>query len=115
MFRQREVQKISSQIDIGPTLLSILRFSYKSHFWGMDVLDEGFHERALIGNYQKLGYYEDKKLLILSPGQKVELMENPEVKNRIRDWPPNDPFSLAAIAYYQSADFVLKHRMNRLE
>ena len=110
-----EVSKISSQIDLGPTLLSILGFSYKSHFWGMDILDEGFHERALIGNYQKLGLYEDKRLVILSPGQKVELMENPETENRIHAWQPDDPFTLSAIAYYQSADFVLKHRMNRWE
>ena len=111
----KEVPKISSQIDIGPTLLSILGFDYKSHFWGMDILDEGFHERALIGNYQKLGLYEDKRLVILSPGQQVQLMENPETENRIRNWKPDDPFTLAAIAYYQSADFVLRHRMNRWE
>ncbi len=109
----KEISKISSQIDIGPTLLAILGFSYASHFWGMDILDEGFHERALIGNYQKLGYYEDKKLLILSPGKKVELMENPETENRIQNWEPNDPMSLSAIAYYQGADYVLKERMNR--
>jgi phosphoglycerol transferase MdoB-like AlkP superfamily enzyme len=109
----KEISKISSQIDIGPTLLSIVGFNYKSHFWGMDILDDGFHERALIGNYQKLGLYEDKRLVILSPGKKVELMENPETENRIRAWQPDDPFTLAAIAYYQSADFVLKHRMNR--
>jgi phosphoglycerol transferase MdoB-like AlkP superfamily enzyme len=111
----KEVVKISSQIDIGPTLLSILGFSYRSHFWGMDILREDFHERALIGNYQKLGLYEDRRLVILSPGQKVQLMENPETENRIRDWEPDDPLTLAAIAYYQSADYVLKHRMNRWE
>lgn len=109
----KEISKISSQIDIGPTLLSILGVDYESHFWGMDILSEDFRERALIGNYQKLGLYEDQKLLILSPGRKVELMENPEVINRIQNWPPGDPFSMAAIAYYQSADYVLKHRMNR--
>ena len=109
----REVSKISSQIDIGPTLLAILGFSYTSHFWGMDVLDDDFHERALIGNYQKLGYYEDKKLLILSPGKKIELMENPETENRIQNWALDDPMSLSAIAYYQGADHVLKERMNR--
>jgi len=40
----REVQKIASQIDIGPTLLSLLGFSYKSYFWGNDILDERFPE-----------------------------------------------------------------------
>jgi phosphoglycerol transferase MdoB-like AlkP superfamily enzyme len=109
----KEVPKISSQIDIGPTLLSLLGFTYNSYFWGNDILHERFHERALIGNYQKLGLYEDQKLVILSPGKKVDLMENPETENRIKTVEGNDPFSLAAIAYYQGADFFLKHRMNR--
>ena len=112
-IESKEISKISSQIDIGPTLLSLLGFTYRSYFWGTDILDEGFRERALIGNYQKLGLYENKKLVILSPGKKVDLMENPETENRIKTIEGKDPFSLAAIAYYQSADFVLKHRMNR--
>jgi len=110
----KEVPKISSQVDIGPTLLSLLGFSYKSYFWGNDILNEQFHERALIGNYQKLGLYENQKLVILSPGKKVDLMENPETENRIKTVKGNDPFSLSAIAYYQGADYILKHRMNRL-
>lgn len=110
----KEVRKISSQIDIGPTLLSLMGFSYKSYFWGNDILHEQFHERALIGNYQKLGLYEEQKLVILSPGKKVDLMENPETENRIKTVEGNDPFSLAAIAYYQGADYILKQRMNRL-
>ena len=109
----REVDKISSQIDIGPTLLSLLGFNYKSYFWGNDILDEDFHERALIGIYQKLGLYEDKKLVILSPGKKIDLMENPETENRIKTVAADDPFALKAISYYQGADFILKHRMNR--
>ncbi|MBW1783666.1 MAG: sulfatase-like hydrolase/transferase [Deltaproteobacteria bacterium] len=109
----KEILKISSQIDIGPTLLSLLGFHYKSYFWGNDILDEHFHERALIGNYQKLGLYEDHKLVILSPGQKIDLMENPEQENRIKTLKADNPFSLTAISYYQGADFVLKHRMNR--
>ena len=109
----KEVDKVSSQIDIGPTLLSLLGFRYKSYFWGSDILDEHFRERALIGNYQKLGLYEDNKLVILSPGKKIDLMENPETENRIKTLTPDDPFAQAAISYYQGADFVLKHRMNR--
>jgi len=109
----KEISRISSQIDIGPTLLSLLGFSYQSYFWGMDILHDNFHERALIGNYQKLGYYEDKKLVILSPGKKIELMENPETENHIKTVAGHDPFSLSAIAYYQGADFVLKNRINR--
>ena len=109
----KEVDKVSSQIDIGPTLLSLLGFHYKSYFWGGDILDEHFRERALIGNYQKLGLYRDNRLVILSPGKRIELMENPETENGIKTIAPDDPLAQAAISYYQGADFVLKHRMNR--
>jgi len=109
----KEVRKISSQIDIGPTLLSLLGFSYISYFWGNDILDEQFHERALIGNYQKLGLYENNRLVILAPGQQIDLMEHPEMEDHIRALSVNDPLAQMAISYYQGADFVLKHRMNR--
>jgi hypothetical protein len=50
-----EIDKISSQIDIAPTLLSLLNFRYESRFFVRNILADDFIERALIGNYQKLG------------------------------------------------------------
>lgn len=62
-----EVDKLASQIDLAPTLLSLLNFSYDSFFFGQDILSPGFKGRALIANYQKLGLYDGKQLVILSP------------------------------------------------
>ncbi len=42
------ISKISSQIDLMPTLFSIMNWSYESKFYGKDILDEAFHERAFI-------------------------------------------------------------------
>jgi len=111
----REIAKTSSQIDIAPTLLALLGFNYESHFWGNDILREDFTERALIGNYQKLGLYKDEKLVILSPRKKIDVMEKPLTQNQIASGTAADPLSLEAMAYYQGADFILKHRMNRWE
>jgi phosphoglycerol transferase MdoB-like AlkP superfamily enzyme len=111
----REIAKTSSQIDIAPTLLALLGFNYDSHFWGNDILREDFTERALIGNYQKLGLYKDEKLVILSPRKKIDVMEKPLTQNQIASGTTADPLSLEAMAYYQGADFILKHRMNRWE
>lgn len=111
----REVSKTSSQIDIAPTLLALLGFNYESHFWGNDILSDDFAGRALIGNYQKLGLYKDEKLVILSPRKKIDVMEKPLTQNQIAKGTAADPLSLEAMAYYQGADFNLKHRMNRWE
>ena len=79
----KEIDKISSQIDIAPTLLSLLNFNYKSCFFGQNILSEDFAERALIGNYQKLALYKNNKLVILSPQQKIEIMDDPNHSDSI--------------------------------
>jgi len=42
-------------------------------------------------------------------------MEKPLTQNQIASGTAADPLSLEAMAYYQGADFILKHRMNRWE
>ena len=49
-----EIDRLSSQIDLAPTLLSLLNFSYDSFFFGTDILSPDFKPRAFIANYQKL-------------------------------------------------------------
>lgn len=109
----KEVEKISSQIDIAPTVLSLLHFKYKSFFWGRDILNDGFIERALISNYEKLGLFQNGKLIILSPHRRIDLVESPENPSSIVSWVLDDPLTLEAISYYQGADYILKNRMNR--
>ncbi len=110
-----EVAKVASQIDIAPTLLALLGFSYESYFWGNNMLNSDFVERALIANYQKLGLYRNEKLLILSPHKKIEVMDKPCIQSLIADNKADDPLSIEAMAYYQGADYILKHKLNRWE
>jgi phosphoglycerol transferase MdoB-like AlkP superfamily enzyme len=64
----RRVDYVASQIDVAPTLLALLDFSYRSRFFGQDILTEGRrHQRALLGNYQTVGYLEDGMLVELRP------------------------------------------------
>ncbi len=64
----RRVDYIASQIDVPPTILALLGFSYRSRFFGQDILTEGAsHQRALLGNYQTVGYLEDGLLVELRP------------------------------------------------
>ena len=62
-----------SQVDIPPTLLGLLGISYTSRFYGQDLfaLEPG-RERAFIGNYQKLGYLRNDRLIQLGPKRVAE-------------------------------------------
>ena len=52
------VDGIVSQIDLMPTLLSLLNMSYDSHFFGRSIYDKQYVNRAFIATYQDLGYLE---------------------------------------------------------
>ncbi len=109
----KEVPALSSQMDLAPTLLALLNVSYESFFFGQDILSPGFQGRALIANYQKLGFLTEKELLLLSPGRQISriLLGRDQVK--LDPVGKDYPGVRSMMAYYQGADYVLSHRMNR--
>ncbi|MFH1216087.1 MAG: LTA synthase family protein [Pseudomonadota bacterium] len=110
----REITTLASQIDIAPTLLSLLHFSYRSFFFGRDILTPDFQPRALIGNYQKLGFLKENKLLILSPRQEIDVVTDGGAGNPvISKVEESDPFVQDLMSFYQGADYVLRKRLNR--
>jgi membrane-anchored protein YejM (alkaline phosphatase superfamily) len=67
------VDQLASQMDLAPTLLELLGFSYRSRFFGRDILSLGREdERALLGTYQRLGYLK-RQLTVLSPVRRVDV------------------------------------------
>ena len=107
---QQGVQaRLMSQIDIGPTLLGMLNFSYASKFFGYDIFKlEPGRERAFISTYQNLGYMKDGRLVILSPRQQIatfELSGDLEPARQVED----QQLVNEAIAWYQSASYAFKH------
>ncbi|WP_458699690.1 LTA synthase family protein [Sulfurospirillum sp. 1307] len=110
------VSKLSSQVDIMPTLFSMLNWSYKSKFYGNDILNNSFKQRAFIGNYQKLGYLKDNKLLILEPNKttnEYEIVEQTLRNNKYKEIQVDMQKEKEAITYYQSASYMYKHNLNR--
>lgn len=102
------MNRLMSQIDVGPTLLGLLNFSYTSKFFGYDMykLEPG-RERAFISTYQNLGYVKNHELVVLSPQFKTEVFRwiaSAEVPVK------GDTTSLPeAIAWYQSASYAFGH------
>ncbi len=108
------VNTLASQIDVAPTLLGLLNFSYDSKFYGRDI----FHthpdqERAFIGNYQKLGYMKNSHLTILSPRKEVSAYQVDFKNNTTTPIAVNETELTEAITYYQSADIAFKNHLNR--
>ena len=118
IIKPKIVSKLSSQIDVAPTLLSILNWSYKSKFYGNDILDKDFKERALIGNYQKLGLYRDKKLTILYPNKTVKEFKVKKLtlySDSYKQMDLNQTDANDTITYYQSASYFHKKRLDRIK
>ncbi|MGN6519595.1 MAG: LTA synthase family protein [Dokdonella sp.] len=100
------VDRLMAQIDIPPTLLGLLDFSYTSKFYGYDLFKlEPGRERALLGNYQKAGYLRDDVLTVLAP-RKHATQTLPKFDNSGDAAPldaPRPQLVDDAIAYYQTA------------
>lgn len=109
----QEINTLSSQVDVAPTLLSLMNFSYDSFFFGKDILAQDFTPRAFIANYQKLGILEENGLFILAPGKKISYVDTKSEKPSLKNVQNADPVVKELMSYYQGADYVLRHRLNR--
>ncbi|MFH2093054.1 MAG: LTA synthase family protein [Pseudomonadota bacterium] len=112
-IKAEEVTALSSQIDIAPTLLSLLHFSYDSFFFGNNILSPDFKERAFIANYQKLGLLKNNELIILSPIKEIRTLDTTSEDPSLKKINFSYPFVQEMMSYYQGADYVLKNRLNR--
>jgi membrane-anchored protein YejM (alkaline phosphatase superfamily) len=108
------VDTLASQIDVAPTLLAMLNFSYRSRFFGQDILTEGrLHQRALLANYQTVGYLQDGLLVELRPRGEVRLVDAATGRARPLD-PGARPVLDEAVAYYQVASESFRNGALRL-
>ena len=112
IIKPRVISKLSSQIDTMPTILSLLNISYSGRFYGNNILDKNFKERAFIGNYQKLGYVEGDYLYYLTPDKKshknrVEKLSLNSVVYKEQKISKDEEEKL--ITYYQGASYIYKN------
>jgi len=109
------VHKLSSQIDVAPTLLAMLNFDYESAFYGKNILTmKPQQERALIGNYQHIGVYKNNRLAFLSPQQQAHIKTYAADGEETISWgSTEDPLVRLTIDYYQSAAYVYRNKLNQ--
>jgi phosphoglycerol transferase MdoB-like AlkP superfamily enzyme len=103
------MERLMSQIDIGPTVLGLLNFSYTSKFYGYDMFKlEPGRERAFISTYQSLGYIKGDKLIVLSPQLKADSFVVSGKQDQIKVEPDQNMIN-EAIAWYQTASYSFTH------
>jgi len=109
-------EKLTAQLDIGPTILGYLNFKYESKFFGNDVFKmEDTEQRAFISTYQSLGYIRDGKLVVLDPNKKVNTFR-PDFKTGGSTKIPNDEkLTNETISYYQLASFLYQKKLYQQE
>jgi phosphoglycerol transferase MdoB-like AlkP superfamily enzyme len=101
--KPQRIETLASQIDVGPTLLALLNFSYRSHFFGQDIVTEGpQHQRAFLANYQTVGYLEDGILVELRPQRRWRLVD-PVSGAELPHSERGEQLLGEAISYYESA------------
>ena len=116
LIKAQTISKVSSQIDLAPTVLSLLNWDYKSKFYGDDILSDTFKPRAFIGTYQKLGLYQDNRLTMLLPNGTAKAYKVKELglySNIYEEITPTAKDLEKTIDYYQSASYFHKHGLDR--
>ena len=93
----RRIDTPVSQIDVLPTLLGLLDFSYESHFYGQDMLEPNYESRYFVSNYQKIGYTKGKTTVILKPVRQYSSLPADASSQQ------TDTLLEEAIAFYQTA------------
>jgi phosphoglycerol transferase MdoB-like AlkP superfamily enzyme len=113
--KPQKVDKLCSQIDILPTLLSLLHVKYTSTFFGKNILSmKPEEERAFIATYQQLGYIKQNQLIVLNPRTQPQVFQYDP--NTFESTPVNipSPLSNEAISLYQSAEYLFVNRMYKM-
>ncbi len=114
IVRPQQIDKLCSQIDVAPTLLGIMNWTYNSKFFGKNILKmTPEEERAFISNYQKLGYIKNNHLTILSPQQKITNYQINPGLGEMKATQADTNCVNEAIIYYQSANYLNKNKLNK--
>lgn len=109
-IKPARVDRLMSQIDIGPTVLGRLNMSYRSKFMGRDILRApADQDRAFVATYQTLGYIRDGQLVSLAPQRKAWLRPL-QPGGREVDAVRREALTREAIAWYQTAYRLYQNR-----
>lgn len=102
-------ERLTSQIDLAPTLLGMMNINYTSRFLGFDLYRTLVErDRVFISTYQNMGYIKDNKLVILAPQKKIAMYQPDFLTGAANQIPLSEGLTNEAIAWYQGASYLYK-------
>ena len=105
------ITDLTAQIDIAPTVLGLLGFSYNSKFIGQDVLHTSIDKRqAFISTYQGLGFIKGDQLLIQSPVKKINQYKPDFKTGAAINTNLDENLVKMATSFYQTAAWLIKNK-----
>ena len=115
----KRVDTLASQIDVMPTVMGLLNFSYESKFLGQDIFSRFYKPRAYIATYRELGYLTPETLSIIKPLREqiqykiVPEAEQPKVElpifyQQLKVAQPDEKLMKKCISAYETTYFLLK-------
>ena len=110
IVKPQKFERLTSQIDIPPTILGLLNLPYESKFFGYDMFRlESGRERLLLVNYQDIAYVKNGKMVVLSPRKEVHMYEPEFRTGNVKPIPMDEQLKNEAISYFQGAAWMLDH------
>jgi phosphoglycerol transferase MdoB-like AlkP superfamily enzyme len=111
IIKPQVVERLASQIDVVPTILALLNFTYDSKFFGKNILEmtEG-EERAILGTYSSLGFYSKGTFVTLGLNKSISYNKyDPKTFTFTKGSSENLEIRDQAISYYQNASYLWKN------
>ena len=116
----KRVDTLVSQIDVMPTVMGLLNFSYESKFLGQDIFRRFYQPRAYIATYRELGYLTPDTLSIIQPlREQIQYKIVPEAEQPKAELPifyqqlkiknPDEKLMKECISAYETTYFLLKN------
>ena len=103
------ITKEVAQIDIFPTLFSLLNWNYTSQFYGKDIFDPQYQSRSFVGTYIKLGMKKGTDVAILSDQKKTNQYK--WINQHLEEVKIDPLFQRSIIANYQTADYLFSNHL----
>ena len=97
LVKSRKITTEISQIDVAPTILGLLNFSYESSFYGSDALNPSYVSRLFFSRWQKIGYKTNNVEVRLIPGKEYSVTPKATTTKQAKKYLDE------AIAFYQQA------------
>ncbi len=107
----KKIDRLTSQIDLMPTLFGYLNWNYHTALYGVDInqLKTG-DERAFIGNYRTLGILKDSLFTQIDDRKRVKQFRVSEKDKSLSETSLLNTASVSeTIAYYQTASERFKN------